>query len=192
MFNKFSFSNQPRPEVPFRRGLFKYIVLQYLQEKPCHGYEIIRALSHRFHGFYVPSPGTVYPRLGRLEEQGYVTCLEKDGRKVYTITGEGRRFLAENAALEKEINERLSDWENPENIEEIRKTMREFARLGEMLSWEIRRMSPEKLRRIQAMLAQAQQGTEEILKDEGEARSDEEKARNSKLVTRNSKLETGN
>jgi DNA-binding PadR family transcriptional regulator len=167
MFNKYSFSNQSRPEVPFRRGLFKYIVLQYLQEKPCHGYEIIRALGHRFHGFYVPSPGTVYPRLGRLEQNGYVTSVEQAGRKVYTITEEGRRFLAENASLEKEINERLSNWENPENMEEIRTIMRELARLAEILTWEIRRLSPEKLKRIRAMLMQAQQQMEDILKDEG-------------------------
>jgi DNA-binding PadR family transcriptional regulator len=171
MFNKYSFSSQPRPEVPFRRGLFKYVVLQYLQEKPCHGYEIIRALSHRFNGFYIPSPGTVYPRLGRLEEQGFVTCLEQDGRKVYTITVEGRRFLAENAALEKEINERLSNWENPENIGEIRKTMREFARLGEMLSWEMRRLSPEKLKRIQAILSGAYQNTEATIQNKEDERN---------------------
>ncbi len=167
MINKYSFPQQIRQEVPFRRGLFKYIVLQYLQDKPCHGYEIIRALGHRFHGFYVPSPGTVYPRLGRLEKMGYVTCVERDGRKVYTITEEGRLFLAENASLEKEINERLNDFENPENAEEIRKTMRELARLSELLNWEMRRLKPEKLKRIQALLVHAQEEMENILGNEG-------------------------
>ncbi len=167
MFNKYSFSGPPRPEVPFRRGLFKYIVLQYLLERPYHGYEIIRALGHRFHGFYVPSPGTVYPRLGRLEEDGYVTSIEKEGRKVYSITREGRRFLAENAELEREVNERLSDWENPENIEEIRRTQHALASLGETLSWEIRKTSPEKLRCIQEVLRRAHGDIENILQEKG-------------------------
>jgi DNA-binding PadR family transcriptional regulator len=165
MFNRYSFPEPPRPEVPFRRGLFKYIVLRYLEDRPYHGYEIIRALGHRFHGFYVPSPGTIYPRLGRLAESGYVTCEEKDGRKVYSITDAGRSFLAENAALEKEINERLSDWENPENIEEIRRTQHELAHLGETLSWEIRKASPAKLQRIQAALRRTSGEIENILQE---------------------------
>ena len=166
--NKYAFSAQSRPDVPFRRGLFKYVVLQYLQDKPSHGYEIIQALTRRFHGFYVPSPGTVYPRLGRLQEIGYVTFIEQDGRKVYSITNEGRRFLRENAELEREINERLNDWENPENIDEIRKTMREFGRLGETLSWEVRKMNPEKLRNVREVILQAQKGVEEIMQDQQE------------------------
>src|ERR1700690_1318396 len=97
--NKYAYAPQSRPDVPFRRGLFKYIVLQYLQEKPSHGYEIIQALAKRFHGFYVPSPGTVYPRLGRLEAEGLVKGNESEGRKVYTITDEGKGFLAENPEL---------------------------------------------------------------------------------------------
>jgi DNA-binding PadR family transcriptional regulator len=143
-------------------------VLQYLQERPYHGYEIIRALGHRFHGFYVPSPGTIYPRLGRLEANGYVTCTEKEGRKVYSITDEGRQFLAENADLEKEINERLNDWENPENIEEIRRIMREYGRLGEILSWEIRKMPKDKLRQIHEALHRAQKDIESIFQEKGE------------------------
>ena len=136
---------QQRPDGPFRRGFFKYVVLQYLKDSQRHGYEIIRLLAHRFHGLYVPSPGTVYPRLQLLVEQGMVTFVEKDGRKVYSITDEGCRFLEEHAELAQEVNQRLSDWENPENIEAIQKTMHEYGRLGETLSWEVRKMDKEKL-----------------------------------------------
>ncbi len=164
--NKFAFSSQTRPDVPFRRGLFKYVVLQYLQDKPSHGYEIIQALANRFHGLYVPSPGTVYPRLGILEKQGYVTRVEQEGRKVYTITEEGRRFLTDNVELEKEINERLSDWENPENVEDIKKTMRAFSRLGEMLTWEVRKMDCEKLKKVQDILLRTHEDVEGILQEQ--------------------------
>ena len=152
--NKYVHTPQARPDVPFRRGLFKYVVLQYLQEKPSHGYEIIQALGRRFHGFYVPSPGTVYPRLGILESGGLVTGLEREGRKVYTITDEGKKFLVDHPELGREINERLSNWEKPENLENIEKTMREFARVGEMLSWEVRKMNAGKLDKVREVLVE--------------------------------------
>ncbi len=82
-------------ERMFRKGDFKYLILDLLKDKPRHGYEIIRELEERFHGFYSPSPGVVYPTLQYLEEMGYVTSKEQDGKKVYTITDEGLKHLAE-------------------------------------------------------------------------------------------------
>lgn len=165
MFNRHSFSTRQQPEGPFRRGVFRYIILQYLKDRPSHGYEIIRALEERFHGLYVPSAGTIYPRLQMLEERGYVTSVERDGRKVYTITDEGRRFLDEHSELEQEINDRLNDWKNPQNTEAIRKTMREFGRLAELLSWEARKMDSEKLGRVREILSRAYEDIGDILKD---------------------------
>ncbi|MCJ7743765.1 MAG: PadR family transcriptional regulator, partial [Dehalococcoidales bacterium] len=75
MFTGYPFSVRSQPAGPFRRGVFKYIILQYLKDKPSHGYEIIRALEERLHGLYVPSAGTIYPRLQMLEERGYVTSV---------------------------------------------------------------------------------------------------------------------
>lgn len=165
MFNKHPFSTRPRPEGPFRRGVFKYIILQYLRDGPSHGYEIIRALGERFHGLYMPSAGTIYPRLQMLEERGYVTAIERDGKKVYTITDEGRRFLAEHSELDQEINDRLNDWRNPQNTDAIRETMREFGRVAELLSWEARKMDSEKLGRVRAALSRAYADIEDTLKD---------------------------
>jgi DNA-binding PadR family transcriptional regulator len=165
MFNKYSFASNPRPDAPFRRGLFKYIVLQYLLDKPSHGYEIIQDLTKRFHGLYAPSPGTVYPRLSKLEEGGYIAGADREGRKVYTITESGRQFLAENPELEREVNDRLNDWENPANIEEIKVTMREFAKLGEMLTWEVRKMDAGSLTRVQDELKLTRARLEGILQD---------------------------
>src|SRR5262245_47979249 len=54
-----------------RRGDLKYVVLELLNERPRHGYDIIRALEDRFRGFYRPSPGSVYPTLQMLEDLGY-------------------------------------------------------------------------------------------------------------------------
>jgi DNA-binding PadR family transcriptional regulator len=82
------------------RGGMKYALLELLQERPKHGYEMIKELEERFGGFYAPSPGSVYPTLQLLEDQGYVTSSVEEGKKVYTITDTGRAFLAERPAPE--------------------------------------------------------------------------------------------
>ena len=72
------------------------LILGLLAEKPRHGYEIIKALDERSKGFYVPSPGMVYPALTYLEEIGRAT-VEADGtRKLYQITDMGKEHLETN------------------------------------------------------------------------------------------------
>lgn len=75
-----------------RRGDMKFLLLEVLKEGPRHGYEIITELESRFRG-YRPSPGSVYPTLQMLEEGGFVTSREVDGKKVYTITDKGLKLL---------------------------------------------------------------------------------------------------
>jgi DNA-binding PadR family transcriptional regulator len=100
----------------FRHGSLRLYLLKLLDEAPRHGYEIIRLLQDRFLGVYAPSPGTIYPRLARLEEEGLVTHDETDGKKVYRITDRGRE----------ELNARLDDLAELE--EEITASVRDIAR----------------------------------------------------------------
>src|SRR5712692_9538495 len=79
----------------FGRGDLKVVILELLTDQPRHGYDIIRALEDRMRGHYRPSPGSVYPTLQMLEDLGYVTSAQQEGKKVYTITDEGRRYLEE-------------------------------------------------------------------------------------------------
>ncbi|TQL40426.1 PadR family transcriptional regulator [Homoserinimonas aerilata] len=77
----------------FGHGHLRLYLLSLLAERPMHGYEIIQALSDRFGGTYIPSAGTIYPRLSKLGEEGLVT-READGRKtVYSVTDAGRAEL---------------------------------------------------------------------------------------------------
>lgn len=93
----------------FAHGHLRLYLLSLLAERPMHGYELIQALSDRFGGTYVPSAGTIYPRLGKLEEDGLVT-KESDGRKtVYAITDAGRSELAERGSELDGIEDELSD-----------------------------------------------------------------------------------
>jgi DNA-binding PadR family transcriptional regulator len=81
----------------FAHGHLRLYLLSLLAEsgRGMHGYELIQALGDRFGGTYVPSAGTIYPRLAKLEEEGLVTKVA-DGRKtIYEITDAGRAELAQ-------------------------------------------------------------------------------------------------
>jgi len=111
----------------FRHGRLRLYLLKLLDESPRHGYEVIRLLQDRFLGVYAPSPGTIYPRLARLEEEGLVTHDEENGRKVYRITGKGREELRARAddlaELEEEITASVRDIAE-EVSEDVRATVR--------------------------------------------------------------------
>jgi DNA-binding PadR family transcriptional regulator len=83
----------------FGAGDLRYVILQEIAEKPSHGYEIIKSIQERLGGAYAPSPGVVYPMLTMLEEMGHATVVSEGTRKLYTITEEGAKSLAENKAL---------------------------------------------------------------------------------------------
>jgi DNA-binding PadR family transcriptional regulator len=72
------------------------LILGLLAEKPRHGYEIIKALDERSKGFYIPSPGMVYPALTYLEEIGHATVEVEGTRKLYHITDAGKEHLDDN------------------------------------------------------------------------------------------------
>lgn len=93
----------------FEQGDLKYVILRLLEEKPRHGYEIIKELEDRFGGAYSPSPGTVYPTLTMLEDLGYAKVApDAGGRKVYEITAEGSAYLAEHSTTVDSIFERIA------------------------------------------------------------------------------------
>ncbi|HET8909968.1 MAG TPA: PadR family transcriptional regulator [Ktedonobacteraceae bacterium] len=84
------------PQRFFGRGDMKFALLSLLQERSMYGYEMIKALEERSGGFYSPSPGSIYPTLQMLEERGFVTSEGVEGKKVYSITAEGRGALSEH------------------------------------------------------------------------------------------------
>lgn len=114
----------------FGHGHLRLYLLSLLAEEPRHGYELIQALGRSFGGTYVPSAGTIYPRLAKLEEDGLVTKVA-DGRKtVYAITDAGRAELAaregELDGIENEVTDsvrRLAD-EVRSSVNSAMKTLR--------------------------------------------------------------------
>lgn len=99
----------PGPRM-FGRGDLKYALLELLRERPQHGYEMIKQLEARAGGFYTPSAGAVYPTLQLLEDRGWVTSETQEGKKVYTITDEGRKALLDRHEREPEFGPHDGPW----------------------------------------------------------------------------------
>jgi DNA-binding PadR family transcriptional regulator len=122
----------------FRHGGLRLYLLKLLDEAPRHGYDVIRLLQDRFLGVYSPSPGTIYPRLARLEEEGLVTHEVIDGKKVYKITDAGRAELHNRrddlADLEDELSASVRDIAR-EITRDVRETVRS---LRDEFTWAIR------------------------------------------------------
>ena len=76
-------------------GDLRLLVLHLINEKPRHGYEIIKAVEDLSGGAYAPSPGVIYPTLMMLDELGQVASAADGSRKLFSITPEGKAGLAE-------------------------------------------------------------------------------------------------
>lgn len=108
------FTRPERGRGGFGHGGLRLVLLKLIEEKPSHGYELIKEIEERFKGAYSPSPGVVYPTLSWLEDEGLITVTPgEDGRKQAAITDAGRAFLTERAD---EI-ERLFDLMNDERAD---------------------------------------------------------------------------
>jgi len=92
----------------FESGDMKYVILKLLAERSMHGYEVMKALEEQTRGCYKPSPGTVYPTLQWLEDEGLVKAETVDGKKVYAITDAGRAFLETHKSTVEDIFDRVT------------------------------------------------------------------------------------
>jgi len=105
----FTWARGPRRRQWFEAGDMKYVILKLLKDKPRHGYEVMKELEERMRGCYSPSPGTVYPTLQWLEDEGLVVGKDVEGKKVYEITDQGRQFLEEHKDVVEDIFDRVKD-----------------------------------------------------------------------------------
>lgn len=93
----------------FGHGDLRLYLLKLLDESPRHGYDLILQLEERFLGLYSPSPGTIYPRLAALEQEGLIEVAdEQEGRKVYRLTPTGAEELRERSEELKAIGQRVA------------------------------------------------------------------------------------
>ena len=79
-----------------RRGAIRTAILLALREEPAHGYEVMRRLEEMSGGLWRPSPGSVYPHLQMLEDEGLVRSSDVDRSRTYALTDEGRAEAEKN------------------------------------------------------------------------------------------------
>ena len=91
-----------------RRGHVRAAILSVLDDGSMHGYEIMQRLEERSGGMWRPSPGSVYPTLQMLEDEGLVRGEEVDGKRVYALTDAGR------TAAEESRQKHGAPWEHEE------------------------------------------------------------------------------
>lgn len=140
----------------FEQGDLKYVILRLLEEKPRHGYEIIKDLEGRFGGSYAPSPGTVYPTLTMLEDMGYARVIpEEGGKKVYEITDEGKKYLEENRSAVDDIFARISDFAQSLFGEPMMAVHRAMKDIGRAVYVTDKKRTPEQLGHIADILMRA-------------------------------------
>lgn len=98
-----------RSERIFDHGALRFVLLQLIEEKPRHGYELIKAIEESLGGAYSPSPGVVYPTLSMLEDLGYASVTASEGgKKLYAATPEGAAFLLANKETVEALSQRTA------------------------------------------------------------------------------------
>jgi DNA-binding PadR family transcriptional regulator len=148
----------------FERGDLKFVILRLVSKKPMHGYEVMQALEEESCGCYKASPGSVYPTLQLLEDQGYVKSREEEGKKVYEITDAGREYLDDHGDVVDEIFERISSVADRFWGKDTRDLSAAFSRLAQStfegaFAWEV---GPEVLRKMADALDRARKEMDDI------------------------------
>lgn len=132
--NPFGGNPFERGERLFDQGDLRWVILHLVAQQPRHGYEIIKAIEEGVGGSYSPSPGVVYPTLTMLEEMGLAAVESAEGnRKLYTITDEGRKVLAENQDKVNSILERMKRTSNSFTAGSVMRVMRALMQLKQIV-----------------------------------------------------------
>ena len=147
------------------RGVVRYLVLDAIARQPRHGYEIIQAIEERSAGTYRPSPGVVYPTLQMLEELGHARLEEKNERKVYAITADGRQDLAAHGDEVAEFYDEAGVGSWDDFADELRELTHRVAKIFKAIGRSARRgrLTPSAMKRLRVVLDDAMAKIEDII-----------------------------
>jgi len=153
-----------------RRGDVRAAVLALLLERPMHGYELIQQIEERSGGVWRPSPGSIYPTLQLLADEGLVSGDESGGRRLFTLTDAGREEAARYEGRSPFSQER------DETFEVAHRFRAEMGQLG-MAVWQVAQVGTEAQRaEILDVLAEARRRAYQLLADGGSAEEPAEPA----------------
>ncbi|MFF2508659.1 PadR family transcriptional regulator [Streptomyces sp. NPDC058067] len=104
------------PRGRARRGDVRASILALLKDRPMHGYEMIQEIAERSGGAWKPSPGSVYPTLQLLEDEGLITSESEGGKKLFSLTEPGRSAADDGPDAPWEEAGRGVDWDSLNEI----------------------------------------------------------------------------
>ncbi|MBB4893811.1 DNA-binding PadR family transcriptional regulator [Streptomyces olivoverticillatus] len=144
-----------------RRGNVRASILALLQDRPMHGYEMIQEIAERSGGAWKPSPGSVYPTLQLLEDEGLIASESEGGKKLFTLTDAGRTEAEAGSRAPWEEVGRGVDWEAAQEIRQAGFGLMEA--FGQV--WKTG--TPEQREKALAVVGEARKKLYLILADEG-------------------------
>src|SRR5256885_4778439 len=131
------FGHPPPGATPkVRRGDVRAAALALLSERPRNGYQIIQEIAERSNGIWRPSPGSVYPALQQLEDEGLIRAEESGGRRTFRLTEDGRAYVVRNDAQIGEPWAEVADSVGEEMVDlrvlfgQVGMAMRQVAEVG--------------------------------------------------------------
>lgn len=158
-----SFDRSWGDESRTRRGDIKFILLEMLSDASSHGYDLIKAMESRYGGFRRLSPGSVYPTLQMLEEGGYLTSEDIEGKRVYTITENGRQLLSDRTQQSEARRDRNFTDRKPSELIELRRRLTE---VNDAVTQVARSGKPEQANRVRDLLVQVKQEIYKLLSEQ--------------------------
>jgi DNA-binding PadR family transcriptional regulator len=147
-----------------RRGDVRLALLLLLGEEPRNGYQLMQTIEERSDGRWRPSPGSVYPTLSQLEDEGLVRAVDGDNGKVFEITDAGREHLASRA-------EEPAPWEQPQEAggQAFAEIASLVAQIGKA-AWQVVQVGDsEQTARAATLLSEARKGLYRILAGDEES-----------------------
>ncbi len=144
-----------------RRGDIRTAALLLLAEEPRNGYQIMQEVEERSGGVWRPSPGSVYPALQQLEDEGLIRSEELEGRKLFALTDAGREHVQQRGS------DRPAPWEQmsgevSSEAHELGRLMREVASAFVQV---MRTGSPSQMAKAREVLDQTRRSLYRILAD---------------------------
>ncbi len=151
----------PRGRGRRRRGDVRQAILLLLSEQPHNGYQLMQTIEERSGGRWRPSPGSVYPTLAQLEDEGLIRATEADGTKLFEITPAGQKQLADSGSA-------AAPWAEAEDTEgDDSPDLRNLIRgLVLAITQVAQAGNPEQTQRAAELLAQTRRELYKILAEE--------------------------
>jgi DNA-binding PadR family transcriptional regulator len=147
-----------------RRGDIRAGILALLAESPRNGYQIMQELEQRSRGMWRPSPGSVYPALQQLEDEGLVKAKEVGTGRVFELTEPGQQYVAEH----RKETEAPWDWATTEGEEGAHDLIGQLRKIAIPLTQNISAGEPEQLAKASKVLGEARRGLFAILAEDSD------------------------